>query len=400
MVVHDHYPKDVRVWRAARAATEAGWKVTVICLRHPEEAPSEELEGVSVRRLPVEHRPGSRLKRILVEHTAMTLLASWAVLRLHVRNRQDVVHINNPPDFLILAAVLPKLLGAKVIFDLHDLSPLMFDARLGGRPGARAIIKALTVQQRLACNFADRVITPHQPSARRISESGVPLEHIGIMMNPPDGEVLERVLAQPRRRERGDGFLVAYHGTVTHWYGVGLIVQAMAELGDDVPEARAMILGDGDAIDDIRACVRELGLEDRVELSGGFVPNEQALAAVRDADCGIVPNLPSLLNDLTLSGKLLDYALLGVPALVAQLPVQAEHFDETEVTFFAPGDVHSLAQAMRWTATHAQAAEDKARRARRRAEAYSWPHQRDYYQWLLNDLAGARATPPIVLERA
>jgi glycosyltransferase involved in cell wall biosynthesis len=398
MVVHDHYPKDVRVWRAARAATEAGWKVTVICLRHPDEAPSEELEGVSVRRLPVEHLPGSDLKRILVEHAAMTLLAIWAVLRLHVRHRQDVVHINNPPDFLILAAALPKLLGAKVIFDVHDLSPLMFDARFNGRPGARAVIRALTIQQRLAGNFADRVITPHKPSARRISESGVPLEHIGIMMNPPDGDVLGRVLARPRARPTGDGFLVAYHGTVTHWYGVELIVQAMAELGDDVPQARAMILGDGDAIDELRGLIRELGFEDRVELSAGFVPNEQALAAVRDADCGIVPNLPSLLNDLTLSGKLLDYALLGVPAVVAQLPVQAEHFDETEVTFFRAGDAHSLAQAMRWVATHAQEAQDKAQRARRRAEAYAWPHQRDYYQRLLNDLAGGRAERPIARE--
>jgi len=61
MVVHDHYPKDVRVWRAARAACEGGWKVTVICLRHPDEASHEEIDGVTVRRLPVEQivkRPG------------------------------------------------------------------------------------------------------------------------------------------------------------------------------------------------------------------------------------------------------------------------------------------------------------------------------------------------------
>ena len=393
MVVHDHYPKDVRVWRAARAATEAGWKVTVICLRHPAELPLEELDGVAVRRLPVEHRPGSNLGRMLAEYTAFTVLAIWTLLRLHLSARQSVVHINNPPDFLMLVAVAPKLLGSKVIFDVHDLTPLMFDARFHGRPAAAPVITALTIQQRLAGNFADRVITPHEPSARRISESGIPLEHIGVMMNPPDGEVLERVLATPRARATGDGFLIAYHGTVTHWYGIDLIVDAMAEIRDELPHARAIILGDGDAVDQIASHVRALALEDRIELSGRFLPNEQALGTVRDADCGVVPNLPSALNDLTLSSKLLDYALLGVPAVVAELEVQAEHFDDTEVTFFKPGDAHSLAQAIRWVAANPQEARAKAQRARERAQAYAWPHQRDCYQRLLAELIGDHVTP-------
>jgi glycosyltransferase involved in cell wall biosynthesis len=396
MVVHDHYPKDVRVWRAARAAREAGWEVTVICLRHPDEAPMQDIEGVHVRRLPVEHQPGTKLVRMLFEYLAFTVLAAFALLRLHVSRRQSVIHINNPPDFLILAAVAPKLLGAKVIFDVHDLSPLMFDVRFNGRRGARPVIGALTIQQRLACNYADRVITPHKPSAQRISESGVAREHIGIMMNPPDGAVLERVLAAPLPDREPGSFLVAYHGTVTHWYGIELIVEAMAQLGDELPQARATIIGDGDAIEDVKARVRELDLEDRVSLSRGFVPNEEALSTVRRADCGVVPNLPSKLNELTLSGKLLDYTLLGVPAIVARLPVQAAHFDETEVTFFTPGDAASLSQAIRWVAANPLQARAKAQRAQARARAYSWPIQRDAYQQLLAELTGARAPESVL----
>jgi glycosyltransferase involved in cell wall biosynthesis len=388
MVVHEHYPKDVRVWRAARAAREAGWEVTIVCLRNRDEARRERLDGVAVSRVSVEHRPGSSLARILLEYTAFTVLATWEVLLLHLRRPQAVIHINNPPDFLMIAAVLPKLLGSRVIFDVHDLSPLMFDVRFHGRPGARAVIRVLTLGQRVACNFSDRVITPHKPSAQRISESGVPLEHIGIVMNPPDAEVLGRVLAKPRERDHAprSGLLVAYHGTLTHWYGVDLIVEAIAELRDELPTARAVILGIGDALDDVRRRVRELELEDRFDIPGRWLPTEEALASVREADCGVVPNLPSLLNDLTLSGKLLDYALLGVPALVAELEVQAAHFDATEVTFFKPGDSRSLAEAIRWISRNPLHAQAKAERARLRASAYSWPHQRDTYQRLLREL--------------
>jgi glycosyltransferase involved in cell wall biosynthesis len=124
-------------------------------------------------------------------------------------------------------------------------------------------------------------------------------------------------------------------------------------------------------------------------MPGRFWPYEQALRAVRGASCGVVPNLPSRLNDLTLSGKLLDYALLGVPAVVAHLPVQAEHFSPEEVTFFEPGDADSLAEALIWVARHPEETQAKAGRARERAQAYAWPHQRDAYQTLLEELRAA-----------
>jgi glycosyltransferase involved in cell wall biosynthesis len=79
--------------------------------------------------------------------------------------------------------------------------------------------------------------------------------------------------------------------------------------------------------------------------------------------------------------------------VVANLEVQAAHFDDTEVTFFAPGDPHSLADALRWVAQHPQEAEAKAERAQRRAAAYSWPHQRDAYQRTLSDLVGGSPAP-------
>ena len=59
------------------------------------------------------------------------------------RRRFDVVHLHNPPDFLIVAALVPKLLGARVIFDVHDLSPEMFAMRFGDRAGARLADRVL-----------------------------------------------------------------------------------------------------------------------------------------------------------------------------------------------------------------------------------------------------------------
>ena len=172
-------------------------------------------------------------------------------------------------------------------------------------------------------------------------------------MNPPDGTVLERVLATPLP-DKAPGQLP---GRLPRHRDP--LVRDRADRRGDGAAARRAASGAGHDPRRRRCDRRRAGararrstLEDRVELSGAFVPNEQALSAVRRADCGVVPNLPSKLNELTLSGKLLDYALLGVPAIVARLPVQAAHFDETEVTFFDPGDAASLAEAIRWVAAH------------------------------------------------
>ena len=53
-----------------------------------------------------------------------------------MRRRYAIVQVHNPPDFLLLAALGPRLLGARMILDVHDLAPDMFNMRFGGRRGA------------------------------------------------------------------------------------------------------------------------------------------------------------------------------------------------------------------------------------------------------------------------
>ena len=40
-----------------------------------------------------------------------------------LKRRYDLVHVHNMPDALVFSAMIPKLLGAKLILDLHDPMP-------------------------------------------------------------------------------------------------------------------------------------------------------------------------------------------------------------------------------------------------------------------------------------
>jgi hypothetical protein len=55
--------------------------------------------------------------------------SSRALTRLHKQNRYDVIHIHNMPDFLVFAAWYPKLTGAKLILDIHDVVPELFASK-------------------------------------------------------------------------------------------------------------------------------------------------------------------------------------------------------------------------------------------------------------------------------
>jgi glycosyltransferase involved in cell wall biosynthesis len=189
------------------------------------------------------------------------------------------------------------------------------------------------------------------------------------------------------RPDGSPGFEIAYHGTITQWYGVDLIVRAVAILRSDLPGVRAVVLGEGDALEEARGLARALGVADRIEFSGRYLPIEEALARVATADCGVIPNRPSVLNRFALSSKLFEYVALGIPVVVSRLETLEAHFDASEVTFFEPGDAELLAAAIQSVARSRSDARSKARAASSRAESYSWQVNRLRYQKVLEGLS-------------
>ena len=378
MVVHSHYPTDVRVRREARAALEAGYAVDVISLRGEREPTREVVDGVEVRRLPLHHVSGGGTARMLYEYLTFALLATLMLVPAAVQRRYTVVQVHNPPDFLLIAGLLPRLFGSTLLLDVHDLSSHMFGARYGGRLGA-AMSRSLVLLERLAGGLADGVITVHEPYRRELINQGVAAEKISIVMNVPDQSVLEAARGEAADHDPGE-FVVAYHGTISGWYGVDLILDALSELRNEIPSARAIVLGDGDARVELQERARHLGLADHVEFSDGWVAAERALAQVAGASCGVIPNRPTELNRFALSTKLFEYLALGLPVVVSGLETLTAHFGPDEVTFFTPGDAGSLAQALTWVASHPAEAAARTERARERIERdYSWPANRERY---------------------
>jgi glycosyltransferase involved in cell wall biosynthesis len=381
MLLHGGFPMEVRVAAEVRAAVSAGFDVDVIALRRPGELAYEEAEGARVFRLPLSHAQGTGAGRVALEYLGFTVLAGLKAARLAARRRYDIVQVHNPPDFLLVAALGPRLRGAHVILDVHDLATDMFAMRFEGRRGFGLVDRVLRVIERRAVRWSDAVLTVHEPYRQELIARGANADKVTVVLNTLD----ERVLPDDAVDPAADGFRIVYHGTITPHYGVQLLVEAGAALLESLPDLRLELYGEGDALAGIIESGRTLGLEDQLT-SIPHLPQREVLRAVRGASVGVVPNLPTTLNRFALSTKLFEYVALGIPVVCADLPTIQSYFSPDEVMFFRAGDSGALAKAIEAVASDPAAAAARAVAARRRYEQYTWSVNERRYVELLERL--------------
>ena len=158
MLVQSAYPYDeTRVQREAHALVERGHEVHVICFRHTSEPRVEIIDGVTVYRLNV----GKKHKTAAAQFRSYLVFWVGAFLKLtslHLKKRFDIVQVHNLPDFLVFAAIVPRLTGSRIVLDIHDLMPEFYCSRFGASMNSLGA-RLLKVQERWACRFANQVIT-------------------------------------------------------------------------------------------------------------------------------------------------------------------------------------------------------------------------------------------------
>lgn len=344
MVAYTHYRTDARPRREAEALAARGDKVDFLALHEPEAPEREIIGGVQIIRLPEERYRGSRTRLYLASYTRFFLRAMAAVTWRHLSKRYDVVHIHTMPDLMVFASGLVKAFGTKVILDVHDTMPELYQSKfaLGEQ---HPLIRLLGLQESLSCRFADRVICVHEPHRKLVVSRGVDPNKVSVVLNVPDANVFGPVVGFEPPAQNGPARLV-YHGTVATRLGVDIAVEAFARVRDRLPESRFDIYGTGDDDGRIRALIDSLGLQDQVAFAGRQFQVDAIPRLLAGATLGVVSNRDDPATRYMLPVKLLEYAHLGIPIVAPRLPTIAHHFDEASVTYFEPGNVASLAEAI------------------------------------------------------
>jgi len=236
IISHSHYPYDARVSRQARALTLAGHDVDIICLRYEDQPLVQKADRVSVYHLPIGRLRGGKL-RYLFEFFTFQLAATVLAGALHLRHRYDVVETTSVPDWLVFAAVIPKLLGARVLLDLHECMP-EYGATKYGVPLEHRMVRTLAFLERLSIRFANFVTTCTEQMRERFIERGAPADKIAVVINSFDDERFKPERYIGAASKAGDTFTLICHGTIEPNYGLDLVVRAVGMLRDRIPGLR------------------------------------------------------------------------------------------------------------------------------------------------------------------
>lgn len=387
MLTHSYYEEDPRVRREAEALAAAGHEVDVFALRRPTDPPRVTIEGVHVRRLGVQRHQGAPLRVYLAEYVSFFVRALVALARAHARRRYDVAQVHTLPDFLVFAALPLRVTRRPVILDLHEAMPEFFASRFGAGRG-RLAVAALRLQERLACRFADAVVTVNDALSARLVSLGIQPSKITVVPNAPS---LGRFSpdGHPQRPFMADGMLrLVYTGALSPIYELDVVLEAMATLarGDRPLDVRLDLYGrDFDEVP-LTDLAGRLGVGDRVTLHGR-IPIEHVPAAIAAADIGLAPTRRSGFTDYSLSTKVFEYAAMSRPVVASRLPMVVATFGDDVVTY-EPGDPADLARAIRSIVDDPARRNGLVARARERVRELAWDVEAQRYVELVERLVG------------
>jgi len=346
MLAHTCYLNDPRVRREADALAEKGFEVHVITLAETRQGMREPwntmLNGVYVHRLPVYRRRGSFL-RYLYEYSMVGLLGGLKLAALHFKNKLDAVHIHNMPDVLVLAGMVPRLTGSKLILDVHDPAPELYMSWNHGTRGI--VVRLLRFQEKISCRLAHRVISVNETMRENLRTKGVADKKIFIVHNFPDQNHFPVCELPASWRRKSDELVLLYCGTITEHYDLGLAVKAMAKLSGEIP-VRLRIMGDGNRLDEVLDLAVSLGVRDSIELVGK-VPIEKVGEEMKKADVGISCHRAGIFGDLYFSTKIVEYLTQGLPVITPRTYTIAKYLSDDCLFYFEPGNEEAMADAIR-----------------------------------------------------
>ncbi|MDZ8077736.1 MAG: glycosyltransferase family 4 protein [Nostoc sp. SerVER01] len=367
-------PFDRRVWMEATTLQKAGYEVAVISpTGNGFDKEYEVIEQIHIYRHPLPPEESSVIG-YLREY-------SWAInwqFRLAQRVWRergfDVIHICNPPDLLFLVAVWFKLFhGIRIIFDHHDLSPEMYEAKYQRRD---VFYHGLRLAERSTYATADIVISTNESHRQvAITRGQKEPEKVFVVRSAPDLSRFRRMPPNPNYRG-GRNYLVGYMGVMGEPEGIDYLLRMVNYIvrKKNRQDIHFMLIGSGPAAEKLKALSKELEVTEFVEFTG-FKQGEELLERLSSCDVCVEPSPTSAYNENCTMNKILEYMAMG--KAIVQFDLREGRRSAQEASLYAkPNDEVEFAEKILELLDSPERREKIGAEGRRRMEEIlEWQYQ-------------------------
>ena len=420
MFVYNTMVHDARVRKEAKTLTDEGWEVTVLAINDPGRTPREEtvhgfrivrlsrsILGISRREMRERVRgratatPSSRASGVkgagrrrsakarltaLVEsvvrlsvYPLRRVLVYFRFVRAALRTKAEVYHAHDL-NTLLMAWTASRLRRARLVYDTHEVAT--------DRTGLKFRWWGAFLEGRLI-RRADRVICTTQTRAdftqRRYGIAPpVVLRNLPAYLEPTCSGI-----AQERMGLSADTKLVLYQGGMQVQRGLEELLEAATRIEGGV----VLMLGSGRLKPALMERAESLGLEGKVYFHDA-VPVDELPEWTACAYVGM-----QLLQDTcfnhhsSLSNKLLEYLMAGVPVVASDLPEMRRVIEDTGAgVLIDASKPEAIAEAVNRMLVEEGSREEMARRAREARGRYSWEREQQVLTDLYVSLLGLNAS--------
>jgi glycosyltransferase involved in cell wall biosynthesis len=250
-----------------------------------------------------------------IEYAYSVIMQFVLTCYVALRHGFDAIHQHTPPDLMACIPVVFQLIGKKFVYDLHDLSPELFQAQRGNR-GSRMLERVLLWFERLASSRADRLLATNETQRDvQIHRCGANASKCHIVRNGPSELFLTKAEPLPELVTLGKS-IIGYVGVMGVQDGVDYLIRSLHHLRTVLgrEDFHAVIVGDGPAVPDLKKLVVQLGLSDRV-LFTGMVLLTDVPRYIASFDICSTPDPSNPYNDSCTTIKTMEYMAGSKPTV-------------------------------------------------------------------------------------
>lgn len=327
-------PLDRRVWLEATSLRRAGYEVSVISpMGRGWNAPYEVIDGVHIYRHPLPVEAHSGMKAYVREYSHA--IWHWFSLAKQVWKRKpfDAIQGCNPPDLVFLLALWYRWRGVRYMFDHHDVSPELYEAKFSKRGPVHHLMLLL---ERISFFVADVSIATNDSFRNiAINRGGKHPDDVFTVRSAPR---TEHFLPAPgdQSYRKGNHALIGYVGVIGQQEGMDLLVVAADYLVNTLSaRVHFLIIGFGPARKDMMRAVAQHGLDAHFTFTGPLYDSD-LLAALNAIDIGVAPDPKNAMNDISTMNKVMEYMTLEKP--VVQFDLTEGRVSARQASLYANGN--------------------------------------------------------------
>lgn len=302
----------------------------------------------------------------LIKQTARVTVLARAIKQLAAEWKVDLIHAHSPAFDGLAAARAAQALGLPWVYELryYDEDAAVARGKFAFNSWPYRLARRL---EQTALTHAPHITTISQALRADLITRGIAPERITVIPNGVDTAVFQPM--EP------DAELVARYGLAGHtvfgfigsfyfYEGLDDLIRAALRVIDERPNVRLLLVGDGEAMRDLRALVPD-ALRDCFIFTGNIAHDEvKRYYSVMDAV--VYPRRRSRLTELTTPLKPLEAMAMSRPVVASNVGGLRELIEgDSAARFYEPGDVEALATCLRELAAQPALGQAMGRRARR-----------------------------------